>query len=44
MAKSKGCYLPSKATNDYVVQVARLPDLCKCQNRPADGSWLTSWY
>nr|WJN24869.1 mismatch repair protein [Tranzscheliella williamsii] len=34
MSKSKGRYLPSKETNDYVVQVAKLPDLCKCIELP----------
>lgn len=33
MPKSKGKYVPSKATNDFVVQVANLPDLYRVFER-----------
>ncbi len=33
MAKSRGKYVPSKATNEFVVQVANLPDLYRVFER-----------
>ncbi len=33
MPKSRGKYVPSKATNDYVIQVANLPDLYRVFER-----------
>ncbi|GAC92996.1 hypothetical protein PHSY_000556 [Pseudozyma hubeiensis SY62] len=33
MAKSRGKYVPSKATNEYVIQVANLPDLYRVFER-----------